>query len=203
MDNMWELLAFDDNPQDDQPGSFEAALQATFGISLRDFDQDFQAWLESQESGEQLEDLRLTVKLQDLRRQYQETYVPPPLFLLGQAKEAAKPDYLPIVIREASAPANVAVELIIANGQQAIIDGDYSTAEELNKILADIVATGEFNDPLAKEYLDIVLAAASQGYELVDLEVQGDRASGRVTAEPPILVEMEFQKMGETWQIQP
>ncbi len=203
IDKMWEFLASDDNPQDDQPGSLEAALQATFGMSLQDFDRDFQAWLERQEPGEQLEDLRLTIELQDLRRQYQETYVPPPLFLLGEASKAADPDYLPIVIREAGAPANVAIELIIANGQQAIIDGDYSTAEELNKLLADIVSTGEFNDPLAKDYLDVVLAAANQGYEIVELDIQGDRASGRVTAEPPILIDMEFQKLDGIWQIQP
>lgn len=202
-DQMWEFLAYDDNPQDDQPGSLEAALQATLGVSLQQFDQDFQAWLESKEPGEQLEDLRLTVELQDLRRQYQDTYAPPPLFLLGQAEEAAKPDYLPIVIREASAPANVAVELIIANAQLAIIDGDYSTAEELNKLLAGIVSTGEFNTPHAKDYLEIALAAASQGYEVVELEIQGDRATGRVTAEPPVLVDMAFQKVDGIWQIQP
>ena len=203
MDNMWAFLASDDNPQDDQPGSLEAALRATFGMSLQDFDRDFQAWLERQEPGEQLEDLRLTIELQDLRRRYQETYVPPPLFLLGEASKAADPDNLPIVIREASAPANVAIELIIANGQQAIIAGDYSTAEELNKILANIVSTGEFNDPLAKDYMEIALAAANQGYEVVELEIQGDRASGRVTAKPPILIDMEFQKLDGTWQIQP
>jgi hypothetical protein len=203
MDKMWEFLSSDDNSQDDQPGTLGAALQATFGISIQDFDQDFQAWLESQDPGEQLEDLRLTVELQDLRRQYQETYVPPPLFLLGQASEAADPDYLPIVIREARAPANIAVELIIANGQQAIIDGDYSTAEELNKLLANIVSTGEFNDPLAKDYLDVVLAAANQGYEVVELEIEGDSATGRVTAEPPILIGMQFHKVDGTWQIQP
>jgi hypothetical protein len=203
MDKMWEFLASDDNPQDDQPGSLEAALQATFGISLQDFNQDFQAWLESQDSGEQLEDLRLTIELQDLRRKYQERYVPPPLFLFGEASKAADPDYLPVVIREASAPANIAVELMIANGQQAIIEGDYARAEELNQVLADILTNGNLGNPVAREYLGLVLAAAAEGYEVVNLDIQGDRANVRVTTEPPNLVDLHFQKIDGTWQIQP
>ena len=129
--------------------------------------------------------------------------MPPPLFLLGQASEAADPDYLPIVIREAHAPANIAVELIIANGQQAIIDSDYARAEELIKLLSDIVSTGDFNDPLAKDYLNIAVVAANQDYEVVELEIEGDNATGRVTTEPPTLVDMQFQRVDGTWQIQP
>ncbi|HSL30724.1 MAG TPA: hypothetical protein VK900_16100, partial [Anaerolineales bacterium] len=204
MEKMWEFLGSDDNPEDDQPGSMEAAFQSTFGVSVPEFDAAFQAWLESHEPGEQLDDLRLTIELQDLRRQYQSTYSPPPNFLLGSAADAvARPEYLPIVIREARAPANVAVEMIIAHAQQAILDRDYAQAEQLNSALADIISTGEIKDPLAKEYLDIVLAAAGEGYELVNLEIQGDEATARATAEPPDLVNLDLQKVNGTWQVQP
>jgi hypothetical protein len=56
---------------------------------------------------------------------------------------------------------------------------------------------------LAKDYLDIVLAAAREGYEVVNLDLQGDQASTRVTAEPPTLTDLSFQKIDGTWQIQP
>jgi hypothetical protein len=201
-EKMWKFLRADNIPDDGQLGPLEVAIQATFGISLKDFDQGYQAWLESKGPEEQLDDLRLTVELQELRREYQETYVAPPLFLFGKTSEAADRDYLPIVMREAHAPTNITAELIIANGQQAIVDGDYSMAEDLIKILRNIVATGKFEDPLAKDYLDIVVTAAGAGYEVVNLEVQGDRASARVTAEPPTLNNLELQKIDGIWQIQ-
>jgi hypothetical protein len=203
-EKMWTFLGTDDNLEDDLPGSLEGALQSALGVSLQEFDQGFEDWLESKAPGEQLDDLRLTIELQDMRRQYQELYSPPPQFLLAAAQDAAaRPEYLPIVIREADAPANIAVELIIANAQQAIIDGDYIRAEEFNKILADILSNGNLGHPVAREYLEVVLAAAAEGYEVVDLEIQEDRASARVNVAPPILIDLNFQKIDGTWQIQP
>ena len=204
MEKMWQFLATDENPNDGQPGSLEAALNAVFGVSQKDFDQGFQAWLESHEPGEQLDDLRLTVELQDLRRRYQDTYAPPPNFLLTGAVDAvARSEYLPIMMREARAPSNIAVELIIADGQQAIVEGDYARSEALNQVLASVLETGQFEDPLAKDYLEIVLAAAADGYEVVELDLQGDQASTRVSGEPPNLLELKFQKVNGLWQIQP
>ena len=204
IEKMWDFLESDDNTEDDQPGSLEAALQSTFEVSVSEFDQAFQAWLESKEPGEQVEDLRLTIELQDLRRQYQDTYSPPPYFLIARAEDAvARPEYLPVVIREANAPPNIATELIIAHGQQAILDGDYSRAEELIETLRGIVSTGKFEDPLAKDYLDIVLAVAEGGYEVVNVDIQGDRASVQATVEPPERIALELQKLNGNWQIQP
>jgi hypothetical protein len=200
---LWEFLR-SDTTQDGQLISMEDAIRLTFGLSLEEFDQGFQAWLKNNDPGEQLDDLRLTIELQDLRREYQDTYSSQPLFLqLEDVAEVKRPDNLPIVMREARAPSNIAVELIIAHGQQTIVDGDYARAEELIKVLSEILSTGKFDDLLAKEYLDIVLAAASKGYEVVNLDIQGDQASARVTAEPPTLIDLSFQKIDGTWQIQP
>jgi hypothetical protein len=204
-DKMWQFLGSDDQPGDDQPGSLEAALQSTFGISQEDFDQAFQTWLERHEPGEQLDDLRLTIELQDLRRQYQDTYSPPPNFLLAPVADAiARPEYIPVVMREARTPANIAVELIIAHGQLATLEGDYPRAEQLNRMLSEILSSGEFEDPLAKDYLDIVLAALNEGYEVVNLDaLLADHASVRVTREPPLLVNLELQKIDGKWQVLP
>jgi len=203
-DKMWTFLSTDDNLEDDQPGSLEGALQSALGVSRTDFNQGFESWLEQKDPGKQLDDLRLTIELQDLRRQYQDIYSPPANFLLAEAKDAvAIPDYLPVVIREARAPANIAVELMIANAQLAIIDGDYARAEELNKVLTDIMADGRLENPLAREYLDIVLVAAEEGYEVVKLDIQGDQAKARLTAEPPNLIDLHFEKLDGIWQVQP
>jgi hypothetical protein len=203
-EKLWEFLGADDDTSDGQPLSLEDALQATFGISLNGFDPQFQAWLESKEPGEQLQDLQLTIELQDLRRQYQDRYSPPPYFLLAAAEDAAaRPEYLPVVIREANEAPNVAVELIIAQGQRAIIDGDYAKAESLIEILRDIISSGNLEDPVAKEYLDIVLAVQAAGYEALSLDLRGEEAIAEVTMEPPIVTSLELQKIDGIWHLQP
>jgi hypothetical protein len=162
--------------------------------------------LENNDPAQQLDDLRLTIALQDARREYQDRYSPDPLFLTSELDISVimRSEYLPVVMREARASTNIAIELIIANSQQAIFSGDYTNAEVLNKVIAEIISTGEFEHPLAKDYLDIVLAAASQGYEVVNMDVLlGDHASARVTREPPLLVNLDLQKIDGMWQVLP
>jgi hypothetical protein len=193
-----------DVPNTNESAVLDEALQATFGIALTDFQQDFEAWLQSHDPGEQLDDLQLTVQLQDLRRNYQEIYTPPPSFIFGAADEAvARPEYLPVMIRETTAPPNVSTELLIADAQQAIVDGDYDTAEKLNQIIENVVNTGRFEDPLAKDYLDIVLALVDAGYDVLDLDLQGDQASAQVTTDLPTVTSLELQKIDQHWQIRP
>ena len=202
-EKLWAFLKVDTIP-DGQLVPLEEAISLAIGISLEEFDQEFQAWLENNDPGEQLDDLRLTIELQDLRREYQEAYTSEPRFIqLEEVDSVARPENLPIVMREARAPSNVAVELIIAHGQQAIVEGNYSRAEELNEVLTEILSTGDFKDLVAKQYLDIVLVAAKEGYEVVNLDIRGDRASALVTAEPPTLIDLSFQKIDGIWQIQP
>lgn len=140
------------------------------------------------------------------KREYQDRYAPDPLFLTSELDTSAirRPEYLPDVMREVSAPTNIAIELMIANSQKAIFSGDYASAEALNRVIAEIISTGEFEDPPAKDYLDIVPAAASQGYEVVNIDILlGDHASTRATAEPPLLANLELQKIDGKWQVLP
>ncbi|HKY53107.1 MAG TPA: hypothetical protein VJM08_02325, partial [Anaerolineales bacterium] len=201
---LWEFFGADANSSDGQPLPLGDAIQSTFGISMNEFDQAFQDWLESKDPGEQLDDLRLTIELQDLRRQYQDTYAPPPYFLLAKAEEAAaRPEYLPVVIREANKAPNIAVELIIARGQQAIVKGDYVQAKGFIRVLKEIISTGKFEDPLAKDYLDIALVLAEAGYETVSLDLQGDQATAEVIIEPPTVTSVELEKVDGIWQVKP
>ena len=67
-----------------------------------------------------------------------------------------------------------------------------------------ILSSGKFEDPLAKDYLDIVLAASDEGYEVVNLDtLLADHASVRVTRDPPLLVNLELQKIDGNWQLLP
>ena len=203
-EGLWKFVNAADVHNSNQSDMLNGAIQSTFGISLVAFQQDFEAWLQSHDPGNQLDDLRLTVELQDLRREYQETYAPPPSFIAGKAAEAvARREYLPVMIREVNAPPNVATELIIANAQRAIVDGDYDMAEQLINVLEKVVMTGSFEDPLAKDYLDIVLALSNDGYEVLSLELEGDQATTQVTMEPRAVARLELEKIDQRWQVRP
>jgi len=201
-DALWKFFAADADTSDGQPATLEAAIQSTFGISLTEFDADFRTWLESGDPGEQLDDLRLTIELQDLRRTYQDTYAPPPYFFLGKAEDIlARTEYLPVVLREAHAPPNIVIELIIANAQQAIIDSDYSKAEQLIDALKEVLSTQEFENLLAKEYLAIAITLTNEGYNLEALDLQDDQALVEVTRDSTELISLELHRNDAIWQI--
>jgi hypothetical protein len=201
---LWDFLATDPDPQDGQPAPLEFAIRLAFGISIQQFSDNFRAWLAAEEPGEQLDDLRLTIALQDLRRQYQDTYAPPPYFIYASTVDAVvRPEYLPAMIREASAPPNIAAELIIQNAQRAIVDGDYAAAEELVKALAEVVSTGKFEDPVARDYLEIVLALRDRGYEAVSLVIEGDQATAQVIVGSTVLTTRQLGESGGVWHVMP
>jgi hypothetical protein len=201
---LWEFLSADDDMPDEKWIPLGDAIQVALGIPLAEFDEGFRAWLEKNDPGEQLDDLRLTVELQDARREYQTTYSPQPLFLVMQDVHAVRsPENLSMVLREARAPANIAIELLIANAQRAILSGAYPEAEELIKSIKEVVSTGSFEDPLAREYLAIVLAMQEAGHEVLYLSLQNGRATVQVTNEPPNTTVLNLEKVNGIWQISP
>ncbi len=203
-DQLWEFINADDDIPDGQWLTLEEALQKTFDIGQAEFDANFEAWLEAQESGEQLEDLRLTIELQDLRREYQERYAPPPTFIFDRAEKwIVRQEFIPVLIREARSPGNVALELMIANGQQAIKDGEFAAADELLGAIRSILPKGTFEHPLARDYLDVVSFLAEQGYETVTLEWAGEQVRVDVLKEAPAQTRLTLQKTEAGWAIAP
>jgi hypothetical protein len=201
----WEALwRFVDEASGDPayvPETLDAILQEIFGRSKEQFEADFVAWLQSHGPGEQLDDLRLTLELQGLRRQYQDTYAPPPYFIFGEADETfARPEFVPAVIREARAPANVAVELMIAHGQEAIVAGRYADAQAVVGALEAVLASGTLTHPLAADYVAVVLALSEQGYETLSLDVRGDQAVAQVTRSAPALEAVSLSRVDGAWQ---
>lgn len=205
MDTLWKFLVPEVEVAAEEFIPLESAIEFSMGISRQEFDADFGAWLEAQDPGEQLDDLRLTIRLQDLRRQYQDTYSPPPLFFLGSAADAVtRPEHLTAVLREARAPENVAIELLIANAQKAIIAGAYAESETLIASLEAVLTTQRFDDPLAHEYYAITFALAEAGYEAQALNIQGGTASVQVTnGNDTDLLTLELQKTNTAWEIMP
>lgn len=204
----WEALReFGRNAAGDpfyDPAQRDQILQDAFGVSGETFNADYLAWLGSHEPGEQFDDLRLTIELQDLRREYQTEYAPPPLAIFGRSEETyARPEFLPLLIREANAPANVAVELMIANAQVAIVHGDYTNAESLIESIRGVLESGEFASPLAYEYASIVVALNEDGYEALSLDLQAEEATIQVTRAAPSVETVTLQKILGEWQLSP
>ena len=182
------------------PEQRDPILQEVFGVSSETFDAEYLAWLGSHEPGEQLDDLRLTIALQDLRREYQTEYAPPPFSIFGRSEQTyARPDYLPMLIREAKAPPNVAVELMIANAQKAIVAGEYAAAETLIEAIQGVLDSGEFTSPLAYDYASISLALSGDGYEGLSLDLRGDEATAQVTRAAPSLEQVTLHKVDGEW----
>lgn len=202
LEALWRFVNAADVPDIHEPEKLNTAIQSSFGISLSDFESGFQGWLKSHDPGAQLDDLRLTVELQDLRRQYQNTFTPPPTFIFGNAEDAAaRPEYLPVVIRESRAPANIAVELMLAGGQQAIVDGRFAEAEGLIAAVRNILDTRRFETPLESDYLSIAWALTTQGYEIDSVSLQGDHAMAEVITTDMIRFNVELQKTDDGWTI--
>jgi len=207
-EKLWEFLSADADIPDEQLLPMGEAVEATLGIPLAEFDEGFRAWLEKNDPGDQIEDLRLTVELQDARREYQTLYSPQPIFLVFDVSDTfintiTRPENRSLLMREARAPANIAIELMIANAQRAIIAGAFPEAEELIKGIKEVVTTGSFENQLAKEYLDIVMAAGEAGYEVLTLNIQSGYATAQVTREPPLTDILMLRDVNSRWQVEP
>lgn len=204
-DRLWEFAVADSK----QPSAtFEERgeiVASTLGVSDDELERDFVAWARAHDPGEQVEDLALTVELQDLRRQYQEKFAPYPQFLLSlTGGRWTEPRYIPTNIREARTPAHIATELLIGNAQRAIFEGRYDDARSLIEVIAPIVDSGRLEHPLAREYAAIALGLAERGYEAVSLALDGlgdGTAVVEVTESPPELETVTLEKVDGLWRM--
>jgi hypothetical protein len=191
----------------DDPDRLNAVTEEVLGVTADELDIQFLAWVQGAAPGEQLEDLRLTLELQGLRRQYQETYAPPLFSIFGFPSETATSRWaLQAAIREPINLGTIAAELMIADGQRAIIEGRYVDAQILVDALDNTLATGAFGHPLAADYLDITRALIVESHIAVSVNLSGDTATALgyypVTEVAPILEEFSLVSVDGVWQVE-
>ena len=180
----------------------ESLTQEVFGVSHSEFEARLAAWRDSHQAGTQVDDLRLTAALQALRRQYQDTYAPPPLFIFGLAADTyARPENILALLREPRTPAHVAVELLIASGQVALAEGRYDDAQAIIDALEPTLQTGTFEHPLAADHFAIVTLLAADEQQVVSLTLAEDEATASVIPTWPAIEDGALQRMEGTWQI--
>jgi len=179
---------------------FDGALKEVLDITLEDFESEFVAWLESKDPGSQLDDLRLTIALQEVRRRYQLAYALYPLPLGGISATAVEPPT--IYIREADSPTHIAIETMLAAAQEAIIAGRYDEAEALIPSLDELVDTWDFSAQPASDYLEIAEMLAVEGYEAIAISIEGDEARVTASIAPPELETILFERVDGQWRLE-
>ncbi|MGE5124315.1 MAG: hypothetical protein ACM3H7_07335 [Acidobacteriaceae bacterium] len=203
-ESVWKFVQKASGPDITVGDHLDQAVRESLDISLASLNQGFEGWLKSIDPGDQLEDLQVTLELQDLRREYQEVYAPPPQFIFGAASDfISHPEFLPTLVREADQPAHVAVELMLAEAQRYAFDGEYGKAHEIIAALKDVMATGQLADPLASKYLGMVDVLEREGYLALSAELSGDSARVEATTNEPEVIELNLNYNHGQWNIAP
>ena len=145
---------------------------------------------------DQVEDLRLTVALFDTLRRYQQQYDPAAYYLsawLPDGEAARRRGLTADFIRSPRAAEAVALEAMLSAAEQALGRGAFEEAEALISAAgAVLTAGGVFADPLAAQYLQIVIALSAQGYDVQTIESTASQPRILAIREWPVLEALTY-----------
>lgn len=178
----------------------EVAFRRAYGVGLAQIEADYLAWLGRQEPGQQVDDLRLTVRLYDTIRRYQALYAPYQE-ALPSAEEAAANTQVSEFTRKPCAPFNVAVEGMLLAAQNALQAGRYEEVALLLEALNAAFDDGDFTREPVASYLAIAERVDELGAVAQRIELDGDRARVLASHTPPQLDRLALAYDGEAWHI--
>jgi hypothetical protein len=203
------VRAFYSDVQADDAGTPAEAvdlnMQIHFGRTLAEMEA---AWLAELE-GLTVEraaviDLQTTLRYYELMRRYQQLYDPTAYFLTAWLP-------YPQLLREEGNPAdftrhpetelNITLEAMLQAADLALRAGDFNRANViLDSVMRVLDSQGEFVDPLAIHYRQVVMLAAEAGYEVQTIRLDGDFADVQATeADSTALVNLEMVLNGQDW----
>ena len=184
----------------------DANLRATFGRTLDEVEADWLAYLATLPRDlTAAQNLQTTTRYYDAMRRYQTIYDPTAYYLyawLPDPDQAAERGATADFSRHPETETNIALESMLLAANGALLQGDYDQADALLGSIDRVLDTeGQFIDPLAKSYLDIVRAVAEEGYEVQRIDLNGKRAT--VAAARPNWMNMVPLQLvlgpGRTW----
>jgi hypothetical protein len=122
---------------------------------------------------------------------------------LPQPDEVRESGNVADLTRHPQTEINVALEVMLHSADTALRKGDYNLANVILDSLDRILDNGGvFIDPLATNYLNIVRVAAAEGYELQQVEVQGNDARAVVSlGDTSHLTTLTLTLRGQDWVI--
>ncbi len=186
--------------------ALDTSLQAHFGLTLEQVEEAWLSYLARLPRDRTAADnIRATIRFFEVMRRYQRELDPSAFYLTAwlpppsQGEEVgATADFS----RRPQTPANIALETILHRAGHELLDGRYDLMNALlDSVIRVLSNDGRFLDPLARSYLDIVLALSGMGYEAQSIVVNGDLAQVFATANGEIqLHQFNLALQGEhTW----
>lgn len=167
--------------------AIETALQDHFEISVSELENSFVDVLEVQRlTSEPVMDVQYLVRFYDTVRRYQQLLDPSAFFLsawLPDNAQMRQKDIVADYVRHPQGEDNLALEVMLLTAEQHLLGDEYQAAGELldsiNAVLG-AVERGEQQpfavDTLALDYLQIVQALISTGYNPHRVSLLGDQA---------------------------
>ncbi len=161
-------------------------MRVFFGRTLEQVEADWMNYLR-QLPRDRLarENLSTTVRYYEVMRRYQIAYDPTAYYLyawlpspeLAEQKQATA-DFT----RHPELDVNIALEAMLQAANQSLLQGNINQSNALLDSVDRVIDNdGQFLDPLARAYWNIVKTAAEMGFEIQQLTVSGNRAAGLVT----------------------
>lgn len=174
----------DVNPNDAQTlaEAVSLALQRNFGLSLEAFEVEWNAYLDRVPYDRNAApDLLTTIRYYDLMRHYQLQYDPTAHFLqawLPFPQELENRAIIADVTRHTDGEMNVILETMLHAVNTALMSGNYNRANALLDSVERILNNdGQFIDPIANNYREIVRKLTAVGYRVQSIELNGNEAT--------------------------
>ena len=193
---------------DDAPTMSQAIdlnMQQYFGLTLAQAEANWLTYLAGlPEDQAALLDLQTTIRHFNVMRRYQQFYDPTAYFLTawlpypGSLQTEGNPADL---TRHPQAEINVTLEVMLQAADTALRVGDYNKANVLlDSVTRVLDSDGVFVDPLAVSYLNLVRSLTSQGYEVQQVSLDGDRATVQVSGlDTAVLTQLTLVLSGQNW----
>lgn len=198
-----------------QSDSIDVALKAHFSISFDQLEQNFLAALKAQtNTSDWVEDVRTEVNYFNTMRRYQLLLDPSAYFRtawLLDNKTMRERGIVADYLRHPHTPDNLALEtLFITAGQQKAAK-DYVSASRTLEMIGSVLDGIEHGtiDPfsvstMTSDYLSISTILQQQGYEVQNINLEGESASTDVTTSTgPALIPLYLLRSGGEWSIKP
>lgn len=185
--------------------SMNINLRKYYGITLAEAEANWLAYLaQIPLNNTAVIDLQTTLRFYDIMRYYQQRYDPTAYFLTAwlpypqTLEEQGNPADL---TRHPASEINVALELMLHEADMVLRNADYDRANALLDSVERVLNNdGIFIDPLSVQYMSIVQSAASQGYEVQQVSIDGNQATIWATrGNTAVLTSLSMTLNGREW----